>query len=187
MAQWRGWHDLNHATQLIAWRQAQGATHRAGSKRVLRVALDAGRAALLSLADLIPPEERASRLLVGPWTLKDVLGHIADWERLSLETARHMAAGKIPPVDYPANVDAWNQEHVAGRRDQPWETIRADLEAARQALSAFLEAANEADLNRPAPNRWGPVDTAYNWVYACLDHDLEHIADLRNALLPVFC
>jgi hypothetical protein len=186
MAQWRGWHDLNHATQLAAWRQAQGATHRTGSKRVLRVALAAGRAALLSLADLIPPAERASRLLVGPWTLKDVLGHIAEWEMLSLATARQMAAGEMPAVGYPADVDAWNQEHVAARRAQPWETIQADLTAGRQALIAFLDETDEANLNRPALGRWGPAETAYNWAYACLDHDLEHIADLRKALLPVF-
>lgn len=183
MAQWRGFHDAEHTGQLAAWRQAQGATHRGGAKRILQAALTAGRTALLSLADLIPPEERAARPIVGAWTLKDALGHVADWEWLSLATARQMAAGKLPAVAYPTDVDAWNQVHVAARRDQPWETIWADLMAARQALTAFLEEASEAALNRPAPDRWGPVDTAYNWVYACLDHDLEHIADLNWELL----
>ncbi|MCX6028835.1 MAG: type II toxin-antitoxin system HicB family antitoxin [Chloroflexi bacterium] len=179
MAQWRAWHDAEHAGQLAAWRSVQGATHRAGSKRVLQAALDSGRAALLSLADLIPPEERAAQPIVGAWTLKDVLGHLADWEWLSLDTARQMAAGKLPAVDYPADVDSWNQAHVAARHDQPWAVIWADLMAARQALTAFLAEASEAALNRPASSRWGPVDTAYNWVYACLDHDLEHVADLK--------
>jgi hypothetical protein len=176
-------HDAEHASQLAAWRQAHGVKNRAGSKAVLLVALDAGRAALLALAGLIPNGEQASRPVVGAWTLKDVLGHVVDWEWVSLGVARQMAAGRLPQVDYPVDVDAWNQAHVTARRDQPWETIWADLEAARRALMIFLEEASQADLDRPAPGRWGPVDTAYNWAYACLDHDLEHVADLRKLCL----
>jgi uncharacterized damage-inducible protein DinB/predicted RNase H-like HicB family nuclease len=182
-AEWRAGHDAGHAADLVRWRQAYDITNRAGPKTVLQAALDAGRAALLAMAGLIPPDERAARAVVGVWTLQDVLGHVADWEWLSLEAARQMAAGKLPATDYPADVDAWNQAHVTARREQSWDTIWADLEAARHALMAFLAETDPSDLNRLAPARWGPVDTAYNWVYACLDHDLEHVADLRKARL----
>jgi uncharacterized damage-inducible protein DinB len=174
--QWR--HDAEHAAQVAAWREVEGLEGETGPQAVLLAALDAGREELLAAAALVPPEERASRPVCGVWTLKDVLGHVADWEWLCVEGLRHMAAGRPLQVDYDGDVEAWNQAHAAARRDQPWEAVWADFHAARQALLEVLEGMSQADLDRYFPTRWGSETTPYSWACIFLTHDREHAQGL---------
>lgn len=179
--QWTGWrarHDAAHAAQIGTW--ARGLRGNAGPKHVLLAALNAAREELLAAAALVPAGARASRPVCGAWTLKDVLGHVADWEWLGAEGLRQMAAGQAPQVAYVEDIEAWNQAHVEARQGQPWEAVWADLNAARQALLEILEGMSQADLGRSFPFPWGSEDTAYRWVCVFLAHDREHAQDLRN-------
>jgi len=176
--QWR--HDAEHAAQIAAWREAEGLEAKTGPKAVLLAALDAARQELLAAAALVPPEERASRPVCGYWTLKDVLGHIADWEWLGVDGLRQMAAGHPLQVDYNGDEEAWNRAHAAARRDQPWEAVWTDFQTARQALLEVLEGMSQADLDRSLPTRWGLEMTPYRWVCSWLTHDREHAQGLRS-------
>jgi len=135
--QWR--HDAEYAGQIRAWREARGWKGQTGPKAVLLAALNAARDELLAAAVLVSSEERASHPVCGAWTLKDVLGHVADWEWLGAEGLRHMAAGHAPQVEHVEDLDAWNQAHVEARRSQPWEEVWADLHAARRSLLEVLQ------------------------------------------------
>lgn len=182
--QWE--HDAEHAQQIVAWREARGLkgepwNTQSGPKNLLRAALTAAREELLTAAALIPPEERTSRRVCGEWTLKDVLGHIADWEWLGVEGLRHMAAGKPPQVEHVEDVDAWNQAHAEARRGQPWDEVWADFHAARRALLAVLEEVNPASMGQQFPAPWGEPCTPYAWAYIYVAHDREHAIDLRKA------
>ena len=178
--QWR--HDAEHAAQIAAWREAEGLKGKTGPKAVLLAALDAGRDGLLTAAALVPQEERASRPVCGEWTLKDVLGHVADWEWFGVEGLRQMAAGRAPQVEHIESIDAWNQTHADARRHQPWETVCADLQAARRVLLDVLEEMSQAQLARSFPFPWEPKGTPYQWIWVYLRHDREHAHDLRQAL-----
>jgi hypothetical protein len=178
--QWRAWHDAAHAAHLAAWRETQGLEGTVGPKVVLLAALSAAREALLAAADLVPPEERASRAVCGEWTLKDLLGHVADWEWVGVDGLRHMAAGRSPQVEHIADVDAWNQVHCEARRDQPWDDAWAELHAAREALVEVLEGMGQVDLSQPFRFPWGPEGTAYQWVCVYLSHDRGHAWDLMD-------
>ena len=174
--QWQ--HDAEHAAQIAAWRKATGLEGEAGPKPVLLLALTAAREELLAAAALMPAGERESRPVCGEWTLKDVLGHVADWEWVCVDGLRQMAAGRPPRMDY--DVDAWNREHVEARRDQPWEAVWADFHAARRALLEILEGMSEAELGRSFPGLQGEEITAYYWVCNAFVHDRHHAQDLRN-------
>jgi hypothetical protein len=178
--QWQ--HDAEHAAQIAAWREAKGWKAKTGPKAVLLAALTAARDELLAAAALIPPDERASRPVCGVWTLKDVLGHVADWEWFGVEGLRQMAAGHAPQVEYVGDLDAWNQAHVEARRDQPWEAVWADLHAVRRALLDVLEEMSQAQLRRFFSFPWGPAGTPYQWIWVYLRHDREHAHGLRQAL-----
>jgi uncharacterized damage-inducible protein DinB/predicted RNase H-like HicB family nuclease len=176
-------HEREHTGQvkeiLVAWQRAYGTRIQTGPKAALLAALAAARADLLAAA-LAPPEARASRPVCGHWTLKDVLGHVADWEWIGVEGLRQMAAGRPPQVEHVADLDAWNQAHYEARREQPWEDIWADLHAARTALLETLERISQADLARSFALPWGPEGTAYQWVSVYISHDREHVRDLRG-------
>jgi uncharacterized damage-inducible protein DinB/predicted RNase H-like HicB family nuclease len=178
--QWQ--HDIEHTAQIAAWRETEGLKGKIGPKAVLLAALAAVRDELLTAADLVPPQERASRPVCGEWTLKDVLGHVADWEWFGAEGLRHMAAGQPPRVEHVQDIDAWNQTHAEARRDQPWEAVWADLHAARRALLDVLQEMGQAELGRSFPFPWGPEGTAYQWTWVYFRHDREHAHGLRQAL-----
>ncbi len=181
--QWK--HDAEHAGQIAAWREERGLkgepwNTQTGSKGVLLAALTAAREELLTAAALVPPEERSSRRVCGEWTLKDVLGHVADWEWLGVEGLRHMAAGHPPQVEHVEDVDAWNRAHAEARREQPWDDVWADFHAARQALLSVLGGMDQADMGQIFPAPWAEQCTPYAWVFIYVAHDREHARDLRG-------
>jgi predicted RNase H-like HicB family nuclease/uncharacterized damage-inducible protein DinB len=175
--QWE--HDAEHAQQIADWRKAMGKAGETGCRAVLLAALDAARHELLAASDLVPEGERDSQHVCGEWTLKDLLGHIADWERFGAEGMRLMSLGQSPEVEPVEDIDAWNLAHVKARREQPWESVWADLHAMRQSLLTVLGKIGEAELAQRFPFPWGPEGTPYQWVTAFFAHDREHAADLR--------
>jgi hypothetical protein len=179
--QWQ--HDAEHAEQIAAWREASGLGGSAGPKAILLAALTAARDDLLAAAGLLPDRVRASRPVCGDWTLKDLLGHIADWERVGVEGLRDMAAGRAPGVEHIDDIDAWNQAHFRARRDQPWETVWADLLATREALLEVLEGMEQAALAPAYPFPWGPQGTPCEWSAVFVRHDRDHAQDLRRQQL----
>jgi predicted RNase H-like HicB family nuclease/uncharacterized damage-inducible protein DinB len=175
--QWE--HDAEHAQQIADWRTAMGGPGATGCKAVLLTALNTARRELLAASDLVPEAERDSQRVCGEWTLKDLLGHIADWERFGAEGLRLMALGQSPEVEPVEDIDAWNLAHVKARQEQPWELVWAELHTMRQSLLTVLEEMGEAELAQRFPFPWGPEGTPYQWVTVFFAHDREHAADVQ--------
>jgi hypothetical protein len=176
--QWE--HDAEHAAQIAAWRQAHGLGGRSGPKEVLIAALVESRRELLAAAGLVPEAERENRAVVGEWTLKDLLGHVADWEWLDLEGLRHMARGRPPQVEHVVDIDAWNEAHAEARHSQSWAQVWNNLQASRSALLDVLAAMDDAGLARTFPFPWGVEGTPYEWACVVLQHSRGHARDLRE-------
>jgi hypothetical protein len=180
----QGKHDAEHAAQLAAWQQAHRAEIETGDKAVLLAAVDTARDELLAAAALVPAEERASRPVCGKWTLKDLLGHIADWEIVGAEGLGHMAAGHAPRIDTIPDIEAWNQTHAQARRAQPWTEVWSDFEAAHHALVSVLSDTSAVHINRIFAFPWGVEGTLYEWGRVYVRHDREHAHGLREQLTP---
>jgi uncharacterized damage-inducible protein DinB len=182
--QWR--HDAEHAEQIVNWRDAEALRSEfRGHVQLLLAALHSARDELLMATALVSAGEREPSPVCGEWTVKDVLGHVADWEWYGVEGLRQMtgdpAAGQpseLEPVD---DVDAWNRAHALARRDQPWDTVWDDLHAARQAFLAVLAGINRAAMARSFLFPWGGAGTPYQWMGAYVAHDREHARDLRQS------
>ena len=149
-------------------------------KSVLLAVLASTREELWSAAALVPAEERASRRVCGEWTLKDVIGHVADWEWCFLKGLRQLTTPDAPGIEEAEDIEAWNQAHAEARRQQTWKTVWDDVHAARQALLRCLDALSEADLGRALPMPWRPTATAYDWFCVLAEHDRDHAKDLRR-------
>jgi uncharacterized damage-inducible protein DinB len=178
--QWE--HDAEHAAQVAAWRRGCSSEHGTGPKSILLAALEAARRELLSAAARVPAEARASREVCGIWTLKDLLGHLADWEEVGVEGLRMMAQGRPPDVEEVTDIDGWNREHVAARRNQPWDQVSADLHETRSELAAVLKGMSEERIPRWYRFPWGARGTAYDWLVVFVTHDRDHARDLREIL-----
>lgn len=148
---------------------------------VLLAELQAARQHLLASLEGLVPNSPAP--VCGEWTVKDVLGHVADWEWVGVEGLRLMARGGSPLVEVVRDLDAWNREHVAARRNQPWEGVLEDLHAARQALLDALQAIEPSLLGQRFPFPWGGEGTPADWLAVYPGHDREHAAEVAAAAI----
>ena len=172
-------HDAEHAAQIRAWREAEGLRSESGNKAILVASLEAARAELLSSAALVPDEGRDLWPVCGEWTPKDVLGHVADWERFAAEGLRMMAAGEEPQVEPIKDIDAWNRDHAEARREQPWDEVWDDLSRTRRTLMEVLRGMDEEQLAPRFPFPWGVEGTPYDWLGVFVGHDREHARDFN--------
>jgi len=174
-------HDAEHAAHLREWRTtlgeaAQETWHTSGPGSVLRAALIARREALLAHMAFVPPQEQETRPVVGPWTLKELAGHVADWEQQGLVFIRAILAREEPVTEAECNLDRWNAEKAAARAGEPWDKAWGDFLAARRDLLALLGTLDDDALNTAFE---GPLGgTPYNWFYMVIDHDRAHTEDL---------
>lgn len=180
--QWR--HDAEHAGHIAAWRKDTQPPRIPGPKSVLQAALRAARRALLSAASLVPPEARTKTPLVGEWTLRDLLGHLMDWEAWVLTAVRQIGAGQSPQVAAFESIQDWNEAHAAARRDQPWSQVWQEFIRTRAALDETVEKMSQETMERRHPAPWAEREVpAYLWLsLIVLDHELEHAHDLIGSV-----
>lgn len=183
--EWRYQHDAQHAAELKTWREqlAQSDRRQIGPIFLLRAILKATRKEFLSLADLVPAADRTTFPVCGVWTLKDLIGHLTDWEKVGVDGLRQLAAGQTPEFDeLITDFDTWNNAHAAARHDQPWNEVWAEFEQTRQELVSLVDQMGEGDWARPFTAPWDSQINGYFWVNVWSGHDHEHAHDVRNAI-----
>lgn len=184
-AKWRHVHDAAHTRDLQLWRRSLRTDERSavGPKSVLRAILRAARKEILSLVALVPERDRDKKPLTGVWTLKDVLGHLTDWEQVGVVGLRQFLAGQ--PITFEplvGDIQRFNEVSAAARRDQPWNVVWSAFETTRKELSQLVERVSQDQLAASISVPWGSDITIYQWVLIWPEHDREHAADLRQAL-----
>lgn len=184
-ANWRYQHDEGHGRQLELWRQTlPRETFKAGApKYLLRAMLHATRKAFQSLLPLIPQAEWTTRPVCGVWTMKDLFGHLTDWEWVGVDGLRQLAAGQTPEFEYTIpDFNVFNNANAAARQNQTWAEVWADYEAARETMLALLEQTSEASLQRLFATPWGGEIPGTTWMLIWPGHEMEHAIDVRAAL-----
>ncbi len=98
------------------------------------------------------PEERWSEAGVcGVWSIKDLLGHLAVWDRHALDDLKLFAAGElIPDID----VDEVNNREAGLRAHRSIAEQRREMEDSHAALLAYLPAAAGIDLSEIGGDTW---------------------------------
>jgi Mycothiol maleylpyruvate isomerase N-terminal domain len=98
--------------------------------------LEEGRRAIDDLLARVPADafERAATIGDGDWSAKDLVGHLATWERVALGRLEAGRAGRaIPP--FPAGgVDAFNAREVAANRARSTDELRRDAASTHDEL-----------------------------------------------------
>lgn len=184
LVRWRYRHDAEHDADLARWRRgfpSNDPSLRVIHSALLRPLLGLARRELLALAALLPPAERESRPLTGAWTLKQIVGHLADYERLGVLALRALAAGREP--DYGTridNFDAFNEARGAAWAATTWDEAWATAVATRRALLHLFETLPDEALVRPYPAPWPATTTACGYLLDMAQHEREHADHLRR-------
>lgn len=116
------------------------------------------------------------------WSAQDVLGHLAAWDRQTVEAIRAYLAGAEPyhiaGFDNLEDRDRWNEDEVAQRRNWPVHETLVELGAVRSNLLVLLADLTEVQLHDRIQYPWGKHGPLIHLLRAGADHESEHAATL---------
>ena len=147
--------------------------------------LDITRAELLDLIDGIDHAALDRKNVIGAWSIKNMLAHIAAWEAWVVQALpARLASGTTPPdlAQRLVDEDASNAEEVAEREELTPDEQLMELERNRAELLAILRSLDEATLARS--NLWDTwTGTLPEYLLDALrDHEAAHVQELRTRL-----
>jgi uncharacterized damage-inducible protein DinB len=130
----------------------------------------------LGLLETLDDARAAFRYAPGKWSIKQVLGHVCDGERVFAHRA--LAIARRDPADQPSmEQDDWMAAAAFDARS--WAGLCAEYRAVRNATLALFESFDaEVALRRGKAS--GNPFTVRSLVHAVAGHELHHLAVLRE-------
>jgi len=146
------------------------------------------RAELLAVVDGLDEAALDRKGVIGTWSVKNVLAHIAAWEAWVVQALPVRMSTGTTPEDFRQRVedeDRFNSEEVAEREELTPDEQLMELERTRAELLAYLGSLDAAALGRKHP--WDTWEaTLPEYLLAALpEHEAEHIKEFKNSKLKV--
>ncbi|HEY7126228.1 MAG TPA: DinB family protein [Ktedonobacterales bacterium] len=122
--------------------------------------------------------------VVGEWSIKNVLAHVAAWEQtVTGFVPERLATGAKPAIfAQMTDEDTWNEKEVARHEHlTPQEQVQ-QLAAAREALLQLIRGLGDEALNRQHPwPEWKDTLAAY-LLDSIGGHEQEHLEAMQAAV-----
>jgi len=125
-------------------------------------------------------EEMTQVQVEGVWTIKDVLGHIASWEEISLEPLRRYVDGGPFEVEVIEDYLILNEELAARKQDVPLDVILDELDAIRQELVATVSELSAEQWEQRVLFPWGDEGAVAEMLDELYQHELEHVHAIQQ-------
>jgi uncharacterized damage-inducible protein DinB len=133
----------------------------------------------LALARSLPPEQGGHRYAPGKWSIREVLGHVIDTERVFAYRAMRIARGDRTPME------GFDENAYAAASDADARTLADladELEHVRLGNLALLAALSDEALARVGTANGAEVSVrALAWIMA--GHELHHRGLIRERYL----
>jgi uncharacterized protein (TIGR03083 family) len=147
------------------------------SKDELLAAMVRERAKLDGVLDPLTPAQMVAPGVVGEWSVKDMLAHLAEWEGMALGWYRAGLRGEAPEV--PAPGYKWNETPRLNRaifekhRERPLDEVVAWFRSSREEMRGVIESLTDEQLFTPGRYAWTRKNTLGTYfVSATSSHDL---------------
>jgi len=130
-------------------------------------------------------ESETAQTILGEWSVKDVMAHIAAWEAwLQRAVDAWITQGDLPAEmrAEARNPDPFNARAVAAWAHLDAPAARAAFQDTFAKLMSYLESLDPNELYRPIPRPSGRSTTAANSVTAICGHNDEHCRQLSDLL-----
>ena len=117
----------------------------------------------------------------GIWTVKDLLGHLADSEAGLLGQAQRLVSGEqtVPP-DF--DLARWNRSAVRRSKETSAAELLEKILGAHQASLQFLDGLSDDQLDLVGRHSSGATLSTERFLLRIADHRAEHVADIRAAV-----
>jgi DinB superfamily len=122
------------------------------------------------------PEQARWREAPGEWNILEIVGHLADTERVFGYRALRIA--RADPVMW-TQVEFGDWAAAANFQARPLGDVVAEYAAVRAAFVAFLRGLDAAAWARRAPADW-TLRSVRAVAYAMAGHELHHLASIRR-------
>jgi len=124
-------------------------------------------------------EQMEYRYAPGKWTIKDMLVHLSDCERIFIYRALRFSRGDQTPL---AGFEESEYAQFAGANERDKEDIMREYSRVREASIAFIESLSDEALNRVGTANGYPVSVRLiiNLIYG---HQKHHLNVLRERYL----
>ncbi len=143
---------------------------------------EASRERLEDALEGLTTEQMSAPGVMGDWSVKDILGHIAVWQSRLVRLLFQLARQQKPQWDM-RDVDGINAQIYAQQKERPLDQVLEDFEGVFEQVCLRLEALREPDLAR----RFGDANLAQIIAANTYEHDDEHAAQIsawRSQLPP---
>jgi len=124
-------------------------------------------------------ETLIGQLVLGDWTPKDLLAHVAFWDDVSSERVRLALAGRAAEIPY-LDLETTNVQVYAARRDWSLAQAVAECQRARADFLALLEPLTWEAMTRPYTLSWGDLRSIADWAQRRAWHDADHKRQPHN-------
>lgn len=157
------------------------------SKSELLAAIEKERGALEAQLDQLSDEQKTMSGVVGDWSVKDVLAHLAAWEQMCLGWYEAGRRGEVPPL--PAPGFKWNQTPALNRqideqhKDQPLAQVEAGFQNSHRQIMSVISRLSDEELFTPQRYAWtGKNAMGTYFVSATSSHYLWARKEIRKGL-----
>jgi len=116
--------------------------------------------------------------VVGEWSVKDVLAHLADWEQRFLDWYVADQRGEVPHPPAPGltwkrqDLDTLNQQIFEKHHDRPLPEILAEFRDTHERLIATVQVMSEEEIATPGRFAWIGKAALFSWLTGYANHDL---------------
>lgn len=141
--------------------------------------LSSQRTNTLALFKSVSEELAAKAYSQGKWTLKEVVGHMADTERVMAYRMLCIARGEssaLPGFDQDSYVS------VANFNQMTWEVIQSDFDHVRTATLHLIKTIDEVSWDRKG-SVWNNSVSTRAIAYIIAGHELHHLTVIRDKYL----
>ncbi len=139
------------------------------------------RAELMDALEALSPEQLHVSGVVGIWSVKDILAHIAAWESELVTALSQAQSGRMPAMIQVEDIDEWNLEQYHVNADRPLEAILSDLSGVHKALLHIIQDFDERSLIDNRRYVWMEGEPlAYLIEESAYLHEREHADEIRR-------
>lgn len=147
-------HERLHALEIQQWRQEK---QQAIDPPAIKTVLNERRTKFMALLEQVDETTAVAPNSIGVWSIKDMVGHVVDWEIRMLKAAQHIfdpSQPSVPPVSGLDDIEDWNEILAARREGESWPNIYQDLLTVQAETVAFVEQLKPSDWRLRGPYPW---------------------------------